>query len=118
MQGFISLNFRVNVGVYEIHWINSSGIKMSLESKAVKAVVFAQSSAVSPHECSTAQLTRTVPGEGDNPALTASAALRLFHVPLPKATQFVLNTLHFSQNHPVKENIDQFCAFLLRILCL
>lgn len=48
MQGFISLNFRVNVSVYEIHWINSSGIKITLETKAVNAVVFAQPSAVSP----------------------------------------------------------------------
>lgn len=35
MQGFLSLNFKANVSVYEIHWINSSGIKVTPEIKAV-----------------------------------------------------------------------------------
>lgn len=34
MQGFISLNFKVNVSVYQINWINSSGIHMTAEIKA------------------------------------------------------------------------------------
>jgi len=93
IKGFISLNFRVNVSVYEIHRINSSGIKITLETKAVKAVAFAPTSAVSPCDCCTAQFTGTAPGKDNEPILLASSARDLFQAPATKAIQVVLNTL-------------------------
>lgn len=45
--GLISLNFSINVGVYEMHWINSSRIK-SAQIKAVNAGVWEKNSALSP----------------------------------------------------------------------